>query len=157
MSATHIHHIRRISLFSLFLVVFLLSACRPIPSGQTEDSTLDSSQVNTTRKQPARQVTFTSEEDAQNLVRNGERVVYFFKTASCASCKTAQKDLDTRLSTYSTPFVVVVVEYDKEPGKTLKEKYGISSDHTWIQIDADGNVVTKWQGGTTDELVSNIK
>ena len=37
------------------------------------------------------------------------------------------------------------------------EKYGITYQHTFVQIDAEGKEITKWNGGKIDELLTNIK
>ena len=35
----------------------------------------------------------------------------------------------------------------------LKQKYGITTQHTFVQVDADGNEVAKWTGSlTADEI-----
>ena len=41
--------------------------------------------------------------------------------------------------------------------KDLAKKYGITYQHTFVQVDAQGKELTKWNGGQTDELVTNIK
>ena len=42
-------------------------------------------------------------------------------------------------------------------GADLAKKYGITYQHTFVQIDSQGKEVTKWNGGQTDELAANIK
>jgi thioredoxin-related protein len=47
-------------------------------------------------------------------------------------------------------------ETDQEE-KDLAKKYGITYQHTFVQIDSKGNEITKWNGGKTDELLAKIK
>ena len=41
--------------------------------------------------------------------------------------------------------------------KDLAKKYAITYQHTFVQIDGLGKEVTKWNGGKTDDLLTNIK
>ena len=41
--------------------------------------------------------------------------------------------------------------------KELAQKYSITYQHTFVQIDAEGKEITKWNGGKIDELLTNIK
>ena len=41
--------------------------------------------------------------------------------------------------------------------KDLAKKYGITYQHTFVQIDSTGKEIAKWNGGQTDELTANIK
>jgi thioredoxin-related protein len=41
--------------------------------------------------------------------------------------------------------------------KELAKKYGVTYQHTFVQIDAEGNEVTKWNGGKIEELLHNIR
>jgi hypothetical protein len=50
---------------------------------------------------------------------------------------------------------VFLADYDKE--RTLKQTYGVSAQHTYVQIDKDGNAVTMWNGGGTDMILMNVE
>ena len=52
--------------------------------------------------------------------------------------------------------VVAAAATDKEE-EDLARKYGITYQHTYVQIDGVGKEVTKWNGGQINELLSNIK
>ena len=41
--------------------------------------------------------------------------------------------------------------------KELAKKYGITYQHTYVQIDSAGKELTKWNGGGAAELLVNIK
>lgn len=89
------------------------------------------------------------------------RRVLFFYANWCPSCKPANADFEANSSKIPTDLTVIRVNYndtetDKEE-KDLAKKYGITYQHTYVQIDSSGKVVTKWNGGQLDELLSNIK
>jgi hypothetical protein len=39
----------------------------------------------------------------------------------------------------------------------LARKYGVTYQHTFVQIDSQGKEITKWVGGQTSELLNNVK
>lgn len=91
---------------------------------------------------------------------NNRRVLYFY-ASWCPTCRPADADFKTNMSRFPDDLIVVRVNYndpetDKEE-KDLAEKYDITYQHTFVQIDPQGNEVTKWNGGQTDELLANIK
>jgi thioredoxin 1 len=48
---------------------------------------------------------------------------------------------------------VLVVNYDK--ARDLKEKYHITYQHTFVQIDGNGDKLAVWNGGGVDTLLEN--
>ena len=90
-----------------------------------------------------------------------KRRVLFFYANWCPICKPADTNFRENVSRIPEDVVLIRVNYndsdtDKEE-KALVEKYGITYQHTFVQIDANGNEVTKWNGGQIDELLSNLK
>jgi hypothetical protein len=48
------------------------------------------------------------------------------------------------------------VDYDNSTA--LKQKYGVTMQHTLVQVDAKGNLIAKWTGSPTlSALTGNIK
>ena len=88
------------------------------------------------------------------------RVLYFYATW-CPSCKVANEDFTANQNKIPQDVVVIRTNYNDpntdQEEKDLARKYGITYQHTFVQIDARGNEITKWNGGQTDELVANIK
>jgi thiol-disulfide isomerase/thioredoxin len=88
------------------------------------------------------------------------RVLYFYATW-CPSCKAANEDFTANPNKIPEGVVVIKTNYNDpdtdQEEKDLAKKYGITYQHTFVQIDAQGNQITKWNGGDTDELVANIK
>jgi len=89
------------------------------------------------------------------------RKVLFFYASWCPTCKPADENLQANTSLLPEDVTVIRVNYkdtdtDQEE-KDLAEKYGITYQHTFVQIDEQGNEITKWNGGKIDELLANIK
>ncbi|MBI3231629.1 MAG: redoxin domain-containing protein [Candidatus Doudnabacteria bacterium] len=85
----------------------------------------------------------------------GHKVVLFFHAKWCPFCKTADAAFSSRTQDIPSGVTVLKTDYDSE--KTLKTKYGVTYQHTFVQVDANGNMVTKWNGGDIDALKANIK
>jgi hypothetical protein len=50
--------------------------------------------------------------------------------------------------------VVVVVDYDRS--SDLKKRYGVTYQHTWVQIDSEGRKLAVWSGGGVDEILRKV-
>lgn len=85
----------------------------------------------------------------------GSKVVLFFHAPWCPFCKAADKAFLEKISQIPTGVTVLKTDYDSE--KELKQKYAITYQHTFVQIDSAGNQVSKWSGGDVDNLVKYLK
>lgn len=84
------------------------------------------------------------------------KVVLFFKASWCPSCRTL--DADIKASLADIPAGVTILEVDYDTYGDLKQKYGVTMQHTLVQVDKDGNQINKWSGGSTlEDVVKNIK
>jgi thiol-disulfide isomerase/thioredoxin len=98
------------------------------------------------------QVMFTDLEAAQMLAARGPTVL-FFTADWCPICRAARKELDAEAARLGD-VTVVLVDYDRSAA--LKRKYGVSYQHTYVQIDAEGNKLTLWSGGGIDGVLKNV-
>lgn len=89
------------------------------------------------------------------LAANGP-VVLFFHAGWCPTCKAADTDINSNLSTIPANTTILKVDYDTNPD--LKKKYGVTYQHTFVQVDVNGTMIKKWSGGNTlASIVSQIK
>lgn len=102
----------------------------------------------------ATQVDFVDEATTAELAATGPTVL-FFKANWCPTCRAAQRDIDENLSALSSDLTVVTVDYDT--ADALKNRYGVTYQHTWVQVDEDLNSITTWNGGGVDQLNRNIQ
>ena len=83
-------------------------------------------------------------------------VVLFFHASWCPSCRGLNSDIENNMSAIPEGVSILKTDYDKET--ELKKKYGITYQHTLVQVDKDGNMIKKWSGSPTlASLVSQIK
>lgn len=93
-------------------------------------------------------------------IKNSKVVLYFFANW-CPTCIPADKEFKADEAKIPDGVTVVRVNYNDPDTdnneKALSKKYGVTYQHTFVQIDEKGNEVTKWNGGAINELLSNIK
>ena len=87
--------------------------------------------------------------------KNGGKAILFFYAPWCPFCKVADAAFTSRTGDIPAGVTVLKTSYDNE--KELKTKYGVTYQHTFVQIDAQGNQITKWNGGDIDSLKTNLK
>lgn len=105
-------------------------------------------------KKPGVYETYSAENIAA-ATKNGGKAVLFFHATWCPFCKAADADFKARASMIPTGVTILKVDYDTQT--ELKTKYGVTYQHTFVQIDATGKMITKWSGGELDELIKNVK
>lgn len=89
------------------------------------------------------------------LAENG-KVVLFFNASWCPYCRTLDKNIKNNLSSIPNNLTILNVDYDNST--ELKKKYGVTSQHTLVQVDSSGNLITKWSGGSDiGDIVSKLK
>jgi thiol-disulfide isomerase/thioredoxin len=83
-------------------------------------------------------------------------VVLFFHASWCPSCRGLNSSIESNLKSIPEGVTILKTNYDKET--ELKKKYGVTYQHTLVQVDKDGNMIKKWSGGgSLDNLLSQIQ
>jgi len=107
-----------------------------------EDQTMESS----------RYQEYSSQKFAQ---ASDKKRVYFFYAAWCPTCRPANEEFMANKDKIPEDVVLFRTNYDTE--NTLKDKYNITYQHTFVQVDENGNEVAKWNGGGLTELINNVR
>lgn len=91
---------------------------------------------------------------------NSRRVLFFYANW-CPTCQPADASFSENVSQLPDDVTVIRVNYNDtetdQAEKDLAKKYGITYQHTYVQIDADGTEIAKWNGGGIDELLTKLK
>jgi len=83
-------------------------------------------------------------------------VVLFFRASWCPTCRTLDADIKSHLGDIPENVAILDVNYDTSTA--LKQKYGVTYQHTLVQVDSAGNQIAKWSGSPTlASLLTNIK
>ncbi len=80
------------------------------------------------------------------MANNGD-VVLFFKASWCPSCRALDSNIKANLATLPADLTILEVDYDT--AIDLRQQYGVTTQHTLVQVDAEGILIKKWSGGST--------
>jgi thiol-disulfide isomerase/thioredoxin len=84
---------------------------------------------------------------------SGDKVL-FFHASWCPSCVNAAQNL----SAGTAPEGLNVFKVDYDSNADLKAKYGVVSQHTFVQIDDNGNMVKRWFGSRSyDDILNELQ
>jgi thiol-disulfide isomerase/thioredoxin len=90
-----------------------------------------------------------------------QRRVLFFYASWCPTCRPADADFQEQANSIPSDVKLIRVNYNDpetdQKEKDLADTYGVTYQHTFVQIDEQGNEITIWNGGQMDELLTNIQ
>lgn len=84
----------------------------------------------------------------------GKKKVLFFSAVWCPTCTVANTDIRDQINDIPDDLVILKVDYDT--ATDLKEKYGITYQHTFVYVDDNGTEINKWNGGALKEILEHI-
>jgi thiol-disulfide isomerase/thioredoxin len=95
-----------------------------------------------------------------NSAKDKKRVLFFFANW-CPTCKPIDAELSANAAKIPEGIEIFRVNYNDTDtdaaDKELAAKYGITYQHTFVQVDASGGEIAKWNGGGLDKIVSMVK
>ncbi len=91
-------------------------------------------------------ITLVDYEGSKDMYDAGT-VVLFFHAAWCPTCKATEENLNADPA--SIPEGLAIVKVDFDDSDDLRQQYGVTTQHTFVQVDADGNELAKWTGTLT--------
>jgi thiol-disulfide isomerase/thioredoxin len=117
-----------------------------------KDSTGDEGAMMMEEKTEEGEVMMTSqagsyeEYDAAKLAAMGddETKIISFHADWCPTCRSLSGDIEKNASEIPAGVTIFKANYDKETA--LRAKYGVTYQHTLVQVDSDGNMIKKWSG-----------
>ena len=84
--------------------------------------------------------------DKLALATNGKVVLYFHATW-CPICRSLDANISSDLNMIPAGVHILKVDYDT--ATALRQKYGVTYQHTFVQVDARGVMITKWGDSTS--------
>lgn len=83
-----------------------------------------------------------------------EKNVLFFHAEWCPTCRALEKSITS--GNIPSGIRIFKVSYDTE--SALKQRYGVTYQHTLVQVKADGSAVIKFVGSPTlDDLIASLQ
>ncbi len=99
----------------------------------------------TTESSPKAAGIFTDYDSAKLANASTSDVVLFFSAPWCPTCKEA----NIAFNANTPPGGLTLLKVDYDSATELKKKYGVTYQHTFVQVDASGNLIKKWSGSTS--------
>lgn len=91
----------------------------------------------------------------------GQRRVLYFYATWCPSCKVADVEFTKSPDQIPPDTIVLRVNYNDPDTdadeKALAAKYGITYQHTFVQVDGEGRELIKWNGGGLAQLLAKLQ
>jgi thiol-disulfide isomerase/thioredoxin len=101
--------------------------------------------------EPGRYVDLADYRKDEAAFHDGD-VVLFFNATWCPTCQEATTNLTADPKALGKGVTVVSVDYDENTD--LRRKYGVTYQHTFVQIDENGEKIKVWSGSSTPAEVA---
>lgn len=79
--------------------------------------------------------------------------VIFFSASWCPTCRSLDEAILSNVDSLPANLTILKADYDSE--KDLKKKYGVTYQHTLVQVDNEGNMMKKWSGSQNVEQIAS--
>ena len=80
--------------------------------------------------------------------------ILFFHATWCPTCKAA----DSVFSGVENTIGLDIVKVDYDEYSDLKSQYGVVSQHTFVLVDGNGNMLKRWYGSKNyDEVLEELQ
>lgn len=99
-------------------------------------------------------INFENEAQVNGFAAKGKTVVFFF-ASWCPNCRATVTELNARWADVDPDITLVIADYDKET--SLKGKYGVTYQDTFVLLDSKGNATKAWNSGGVNGLNANTK
>jgi thioredoxin 1 len=80
--------------------------------------------------------------------------IYFFHAGWCPTCQGIDKEIKTDPAKIPTSTTIIKTDFDSETA--LRQKFGVTTQYTFVQVDASGNLVKKWSATNFDKVIAGI-
>ena len=92
---------------------------------------------------------------------NDKKRLLFFYASWCPICRPVDSALRNNANLVPEGIKVIRVNYNDpdtdQEEKDLAKKYGVTYQHTFVQIDKNGNALNKWSGGEIKDILNSLK
>ncbi len=81
--------------------------------------------------------------------------VYFFHASWCPICQGIDKEINADMS--KIPAGVTLIKTDFDSSTDLRQKYGVTTQYTFVQVDNSGNETAQWSATSLQKAIDGIK
>jgi eight-cysteine-cluster-containing protein len=117
--------------------------------GWTQSATLDACLKDPSQAQALGERVYTA--FTQSVIGNGETSVLFFHAGWCPECRAEDANL-TEWYSAGVPYAASTYKVNYDAETALKQKYGVTHQHTFVLIDGKGDKIRMATGPTEADL-----
>ena len=81
--------------------------------------------------------------------------VYFFHADWCTICRGIDKEITNDLTKIPAGVTIIKTNFDKDTD--LRQKYGVTTQYTFVQVDSSGNETAQWSATSLDSALNGIQ
>ena len=81
--------------------------------------------------------------------------VYFFHASWCPICQGIHKEIEADMSLIPTGVTLIKTDFDSSTD--LRQKYGVTTQYTFVQVDNSGNETAQWSATSLQKAIAGIK
>lgn len=136
--------------------VIVLGGCSQANSSSDAMSSAKSSSSATSHSDSASQSYITYDQyQASKDTYADSKVVLFFNATWCPDCRAINEALTSDPGKIPAKTTVVSVDYDQHTD--LRQRYGVTTQHTFVQIDTNGEKTRQWVSTSVDALLKELQ
>lgn len=136
--------------------VIVLGGCSQANSSSDAMSSAKSSSSATSHSDSASQSYITYDQYQASKDKYADsKVVLFFNAKWCPACRAINEALTSDPGKIPTKTTVVSVDYDQHTD--LRQRYGVTTQHTFVQIDTNGEETRQWVSTSVDALLKELQ
>ena len=136
--------------------VIVLGGCSQANSSSDAMSSAKSSSSATSHSDSASQSYITYDQYQASKDKYADsKVVLFFNAKWCPACRAINEALTTDPGKIPAKTTVVSVDYDQHTD--LRQRYGVTTQHTFVQIDTNGEKTRQWVSTSVDALLKELQ
>jgi thiol-disulfide isomerase/thioredoxin len=83
------------------------------------------------------------------------KLVYFFHASWCPICRDIDEDINADSSKIPAGFTIIKTDFDSSTD--LRQKYGVTTQYTFVQVDSNGNETAQWSATNLDKAIAGIE
>ncbi|HWO07391.1 MAG TPA: thioredoxin family protein [Candidatus Paceibacterota bacterium] len=114
-------------------------------SGSDEDVVTDTQDDGASDTMAGKNGSYSDYSPEKLALAHEGKVLLYFHADWCPICRPLDAEFRAKESTLSG---VHILKVDYDTATALKQKYGVTYQHTFVQVDAGGNLIAKWGDAT---------
>ncbi len=93
--------------------------------------------------------------DKDPSIYKDDKKVYFFHAPWCSICQGIHNDISSDTSQIPTGTTFIKTDFDSST--SLRQKYGVTTQYTFVQVDNNGNELKQWSATNLDNAIAGIQ